>query len=113
MATDIIIPAVGESITEGVISAWLKQDGEYVHLDEDIVELETDKVTLEVPSPASGVLGEALVKEGDVVEVDALLGTVEAGSAAAAPTPAVEAKAETKSSASEEGQHRSLGTKCG
>ena len=104
MAEEIRVPTLGESVTEATIARWMKNPGDAVAADEPLVELETDKVTLEVPSPASGVLGEALVKEGDVVEVDALLGTVEAGSAAAAPTPAVEAKAETKSSASEEGQ---------
>ena len=64
MATDVQVPALGESITEGTLAQWLKQPGDAVAADEPIASLETDKVTVEVPSPVAGVFGEALVKEG-------------------------------------------------
>ena len=76
MSEKIVVPALGESITEATVSKWLKKEGETVDVDEAIVELETDKVNLEVPSPISGVLSEINSKDGDVVEVGALLGTV-------------------------------------
>ena len=76
MSEKIVVPVLGESITEATVSKWLKKEGETVDVDEAIVELETDKVNLEVPSPISGVLSEINSKDGDVVEVGALLGTV-------------------------------------
>lgn len=76
MATDITIPALGESITEGVIATWLKGDGDYVDRDETLLELETDKITLELPSPAAGVL-KRTAAEGDTVEVGAVVGSVD------------------------------------
>ena len=83
MSEKIVVPVLGESITEATVSKWLKSEGESVEADEPIVELETDKVNLEVPSPISGVLTEINSKDGTVVEVGALLGSVsENGSSA-------------------------------
>jgi len=76
MKEKIVVPVLGESITEATVSKWLKNEGETVDADEPIVELETDKVNLEVPSPISGVLSEINSKDGTVVEVGALLGSV-------------------------------------
>ena len=81
MAEKIIVPTLGESITEATVSKWLKSKGEKVAADEPIVELETDKVNVEVPSPISGILGSISVKEGETVNVGSLLGTVENSSA--------------------------------
>ncbi len=76
MSEKIVVPILGESITEATVSKWLKNKGDKVEADEPIVELETDKVNLEVPSPVSGVLSEINSKDGAVVEVGALLGIV-------------------------------------
>ena len=76
MAEKITVPTLGESVTEATVSKWLKSQGEEVTADEPLVELETDKVNVEVPSPASGVLGTIAVKEGETVNVGSLLGTV-------------------------------------
>ena len=91
MATEIRVPTLGESVTEATIGRWFKKAGEAVRADEPLVELETDKVTLEVNAPASGVLSEIAAKDGDTVGVGALLGQIAAGGGAAAP------KAEPKS----------------
>ena len=76
MSEKIVVPVLGESITEATVSKWLKNEGDSVQADEPIVELETDKVNLEVPSPVSGVLSEINSKNGMTVEVGALLGSV-------------------------------------
>ena len=76
MSEKILVPTLGESITEATVSKWLKKKGESVLADEAILELETDKVNLEVPSPASGVLSEIIFKDGDTVEVGAVLGSI-------------------------------------
>ena len=76
---DVIVPVLGESVVEATVSKWIKQQGDYVEVDDPIVELETDKVTLEVPASISGILENTLVSEGDTVEVGALLGTIIAG----------------------------------
>ena len=76
MSENIVVPVLGESITEATVSKWLKNEGDNVEADEPIVELETDKVNLEVPSPVSGVLTKINSKDGSTVEVGALLGTV-------------------------------------
>jgi len=93
MATDVIIPALGESITEATVGEWLKQPGDKVAVDEPIVSLETDKVAVEVPSPVAGTMGEQLFKVGDTVTIGAAIARVEAGEGAPAkadaPTPAV------------------------
>ena len=77
MAEKITVPTLGESVTEATVSKWLKSQGEKVTIDEPIVELETDKVNVEVPSPSDGVLGSINVKEGETVNVGSLLGTVD------------------------------------
>ena len=93
MATEIRVPTLGESVSEATIGKWFKKPGEAVKADEPLVELETDKVTLEVNAPAAGVLGEIVAKEGDTVGVSALLGTIsEGGASAAAPAAKAEAK---------------------
>jgi len=76
MSEKIVVPALGESVTEATVSKWLKTVGEKVDSDEPVVELETDKVNVEVPSPSDGVLENISVKEGDTVEVGALLGSI-------------------------------------
>ena len=76
MSENILVPTLGESITEATVSKWLKNEGDAVEADEPIVELETDKVNLEVPSPVSGVLIKINSKDGSTVEVGALLGSV-------------------------------------
>jgi len=76
MSAKILVPVLGESITEATVAKWLKQEGDTVAADEAIVELETDKVNLEVPSPIDGVLSEINSKDGETVEVGALLGTI-------------------------------------
>ena len=81
MSEKILVPALGESITEATVAKWLKNAGDSVEADEPIVELETDKVNLEVPSPINGVLAEINEKGGSVVEVGALLGSVSENSA--------------------------------
>ena len=93
MATEIRVPTLGESVSEATIGKWFKKPGDAVKADEPLVELETDKVTLEVNAPAAGVLGEIVAKEGETVGVSALLGTIAAddGKAAAAPAKAEEA----------------------
>ena len=79
MSEEIVVPVLGESITEATVSKWLKKSGDSVKADEPIVELETDKVNLEVPSPVSGVLSNIKTKEGETVKVGALLGVVTEG----------------------------------
>src|SRR5580765_3814949 len=86
--TDILVPTLGESVTEATIGKWFKKPGDAVRADEPLVELETDKVTLEVNAPAAGVLGEILAKTGETVSPGATLGTIAAGGAGAAPAPA-------------------------
>ena len=100
MAIDIVVPTLGESVSDATIARWMKQAGEAVAQDEPIVELETDKVTLEVPSPVAGTLAEIISAEGNTVEVGALLARVEAGAkAVVTPAAAPETKADTTPSA--------------
>ncbi|MFG1340682.1 2-oxoglutarate dehydrogenase complex dihydrolipoyllysine-residue succinyltransferase [Xanthobacter autotrophicus] len=93
MTTEIRVPTLGESVTEATIGKWFKKPGDTVKADEPLVELETDKVTVEVPAPAAGVLAEIIAKDGDTVGVGALLGSIGAGSGAAAAAPAAAAPA--------------------
>jgi 2-oxoglutarate dehydrogenase E2 component (dihydrolipoamide succinyltransferase) len=86
MATDVKVPALGESITEGTLAQWLKKPGEAVAQDEPIASLETDKVTVDVPSPVAGTLAEQMFNEGDTVEVGAIIARIGEGGAAAAPS---------------------------
>lgn len=92
MAVDITMPQAGESVTSGVVSRWLKNDGEFVKRDEGVVEVETDKVTLEVPATATGVLTGLKVKPGDTVQIGQVLASIdEKSTAGAAPAPAAKA----------------------
>ncbi len=88
MATEIVVPTLGESVTTATVARWIKQQGEAVAADEPLVELETDKVTVEVNAPAAGVLSSIAVPEGAEVEVGALLGMVDGAGAATAVKPA-------------------------
>jgi 2-oxoglutarate dehydrogenase E2 component (dihydrolipoamide succinyltransferase) len=91
MATDVVVPTLGESITEATLGQWLKKPGEAVKADEPIASLETDKVSVEVPAPAAGVIAEHVVNEGDTVNVGAVIARIDAGATAStAATPAVE-----------------------
>jgi len=92
MSIQIKVPAMGESVTEATVSRWFKKEGDAVTRDEPLVELETDKVTVEVPAPADGAIEAISVKEGDTVQVGAILGAIAEGKAgAAAPAKAAEA----------------------
>ena len=87
---DIRVPTLGESVTEATIGKWFKKPGDPVAVDEPLVELETDKVTIEVPAPAAGVLGDIAAKDGETVAVGALLGQIKEGEGAltkTAPAP--------------------------
>ena len=85
MSEKIVVPVLGESITEATVAKWLKKEGDHVEADEPIVELETDKVNLEVPSPIDGVLSEIVSKDGSTVEVGALLGSISQNGSAPSP----------------------------
>ncbi len=87
MAKDLVVPTLGESVTEATVSKWLKKVGDAVKADEPVVELETDKVSVAVPSPESGVLSEIKIQEGTTVKVGAILGSVGAGSASVKKEP--------------------------
>jgi 2-oxoglutarate dehydrogenase E2 component (dihydrolipoamide succinyltransferase) len=89
MATEIRVPSLGESVVEATVGQWFKQAGDAVSADEPLVELETDKVTVEVPAPASGVLSEISVKPGETVAVGALLGAIADGDGKAKPAKAI------------------------
>lgn len=93
MGSEVKVPALGESITEATLGAWLKKPGDAVALDEPVASLETDKVSVDVPSPVAGVFGEALVAEGDTVNVGAVIATISEGGAAAAAPAAKAAEA--------------------
>ena len=91
--TEIRVPTLGESVTEATIGRWFKKAGDAVAVDEPLVELETDKVTIEVPAPSAGILGEIAAKDGETVAVGALLGQISDGAGAAAKPAAAPAKA--------------------
>ena len=90
MSEKILVPALGESITEATVSKWLKNEGDAVEADEPIVELETDKVNLEVPSPVSGKLMKINSKDGSIVAVGALLGSVSENGSTSKKTEEIE-----------------------
>ena len=92
MAIEITVPTLGESVADATVARWIKTTGDVVAADEPVVELETDKVTLEVPAPAAGTLGEILAAEGATVEVGASLAMLNEGAAPAAPAPEAPAK---------------------
>src|SRR5687768_1287854 len=94
MATDVLMPQMGESIAEGTVSRWIKKVGEKVDRDEPLLEISTDKVDAEIPSPAAGTLTEILVQEGQTVAVNSVVARIAAEGEAAAPSaPATEAAA--------------------
>ncbi len=95
MSTEVRVPTLGESVTEATIATWFKKPGDAVAVDEMLCELETDKVTVEVPSPVAGTLGEIVAQEGSTVGVDALLATIAEGEGAA-PAPKEEPKPEAE-----------------
>jgi len=97
MATEIRVPTLGESVTEATVGKWFKKVGDAIAADEPVVELETDKVTVEVPAAGAGTLAEITVKEGETVNVGALLGSISAGGAAAAPATKPQAVAQASS----------------
>ena len=92
MTVEIKVPTLGESVTEATVIQWFKAAGESIATDEMLLELETDKVTLEIPSPAGGRLAEIRVEAGDNVEVGAILGLIEEGAAGTSPAPAKKAE---------------------
>src|SRR3954469_3737630 len=93
---EIRVPTLGESVTEATIGKWFKKPGDPVAVDEPVVELETDKVTIEVPAPAAGTLGDITAKDGDTVAVGALLGSIREGAGAPAKAAAAKPAAEAK-----------------
>ena len=96
MPKDLVVPTLGESVTEATVSKWLKQVGDPVKADEPVVELETDKVSVAVPSPETGVLSEIKIQTGSTVNVGAVLGSVEAGTASIAKKEPVKTSESTK-----------------
>jgi len=100
MSVEIRVPALGESVSEATIGKWYKQAGESVQIDEPLVELETDKVTVDVPAPASGILSEILAQSGETVAAGSLLGAIASGGqASAAPIPVAAASASAPAAA--------------
>lgn len=99
MSVEIRVPSLGESVSEATVGKWFKKPGDPVKADEAVVELETDKVTLEVNAPTAGILGDIVAKDGDTVEPGALLGSIQAGGAAIAPAPAAKPAAPTPAAA--------------
>ncbi|NLR99141.1 2-oxoglutarate dehydrogenase complex dihydrolipoyllysine-residue succinyltransferase [Rhizobium sp. P38BS-XIX] len=93
MATEIRVPTLGESVSEATVGTWFKKVGDAIKADEPLLELETDKVTIEVPAPAAGTLSEIVAQAGETVGLGALLGQIAAGGAAAAPAPVAAAAA--------------------
>ena len=90
MTTEVRVPTLGESVTEATVATWFKKPGDSIAVDEMLCELETDKVTVEVPSPVAGILGEIVAAEGETVGVDALLASISEGDAGAAAAPKAE-----------------------
>src|SRR5881296_2142085 len=86
-AIDVVMPQMGVSVSEGTVTKWLKQEGEQVEADESLLEISTDKVDTEVPSPASGTLTQILVQEGETVDVGTKLAVIGGDGASVEPTP--------------------------
>src|SRR6188508_7315 len=101
MSTSVVLPALGESVTEGTVTRWLKKVGDTVQADEGLLEISTDKVDTEIPSPVSGVIEEILVQEDETVEVGAILARIGdgSGSAPSAPQPEAAAPAQPEAAA--------------
>ncbi|HEY1512514.1 MAG TPA: 2-oxoglutarate dehydrogenase, E2 component, dihydrolipoamide succinyltransferase [Gaiellaceae bacterium] len=105
-AVDVVMPQMGVSVSEGTVTKWLKQVGDTIEADETLLEISTDKVDTEVPSPATGVVSEILVQEGETVEVGTVLARLggEAGTAAPAPEPPTQPAADASAAAATEGE---------
>jgi pyruvate dehydrogenase E2 component (dihydrolipoamide acetyltransferase) len=101
-AVDVVMPQMGVSVSEGTVTRWLKQEGDQVEADEPLLEISTDKVDTEVPSPASGTVTQILVQEGETVDVGTKLGQIGGSAAGSAPAPAAEPEAEAPTPAAEE-----------
>src|SRR5881409_875451 len=93
-AVDVVMPQMGVSVSEGTITRWLKKEGEHIEADEPLLEISTDKVDTEVPSPAAGVLSQILVQEGATVDVGTKLGQIGGAPAAPEPEPATQQAAQ-------------------
>ncbi len=106
MATEIRVPTLGESVTEAIVGKWYKKAGDAVQADEPIVELETDKVTLEINAPSAGVISEISVQEGETVEVGAVLGSIGEGAGGAKPAAKPEKAAEKPAAAQSNGRQQ-------
>src|SRR5574342_593337 len=104
MPTDVIMPQMGESIFEGTLTKWLKKPGDRVQRDEPLFEISTDKVDAEIPAPASGVLKEVKVSEGTTVQVNTVVGVIDAEGAAAAAAPPAKASEPPKTAAPARGR---------
>ncbi|TLF33899.1 biotin/lipoyl-containing protein, partial [Microbacterium sp. 5K110] len=102
MSTSVVLPALGESVTEGTVTRWLKQVGDTVQEDEGLLEISTDKVDTEIPSPVSGVIEEILVQEDETVEVGAILAKIGDGSGSSSSDDAPEAAPAEEAPAAEE-----------
>src|SRR5262245_27908598 len=96
MTIEIKVPTLGESVTEATVGQWFKKPGDAVKVGEPLVELETDKVTVEVPAPTAGVLADIKVAQGSTVNIGAVLGFINEGAAAKAAAPAAPAAAPAK-----------------
>src|ERR1700752_1343786 len=96
MSTEVVMPQMGESIFEGTITKWLKKKGEKVERDEPLFEISTDKIYSEIPSPASGVVQEILVKEGQTVQINTVVAVIGDGTSAPAEAPPAGASKETR-----------------
>src|SRR3712207_7044978 len=94
MPTSVTMPALGESVTEGTVTRWLKQEGDQVEVDEPLLEVSTDKVDTEIPSPAAGVLSKIIVSEDETVEVGAELAVIGGDASGDGAAPAQEAPAQ-------------------
>src|SRR5262245_29546763 len=92
MAIEIVVPALGESVTEATVGQWFKKPGDAVAADEPLVELETDKVTVEVPAPAAGVLADIKVEQGTTVAIGSVLGSISEGAGSPRSKPRSEAR---------------------
>ncbi len=103
-AVDVVMPQMGVSVSEGTVTRWLKQEGEQVEADEPLLEISTDKVDTEVPSPASGLLTQILVQEGETVDVGTKLAQIGGSAAAEAPAPAAEPEAPAEEAAAPEAE---------
>ena len=106
MTAKILVPDLGESVTEATVSKWFKKEGDAVQQDEQLVELETDKVTLEVNAPASGALISISAKEGDTIDVGALLGMIDPKASGNASAKANDNKAKDKKAKDKKGRNK-------